>query len=226
MSAGHDGWKDEVAAYVLGTLSPGEEADIERHLAGCEECRRELRWLRPAVDRLAEDVEIVEPAPDLRERVLGEVRADVKRARPQKAPRSSLFRSWRPVAALAAVALIAAAVAGYAIRDGESGGPQTTTVVAGKPPGVTATMVASGDTGTLKLANVGEMPADRVLEAWVQRDGKVEPVRALFVPDRSGRASTTIADTRGVEVVMVTAEPRGGSESPTSPAMVTLEMPG
>ena len=55
-----------------------------------------------------------------------------------------------------------------------------------------------------------------MLEAWVQRDGEVEPVQALFVPDREGRASTELADMDGVEVVMVTTEPKGGSETPTS----------
>ena len=225
----HERWKDEIAAYLLGTLAPGEAADVERHVAGCQDCQREMRWLRPAVERLAEDVELVEPSPDLRIKVMAEVREDVKRAAPERERRSlfSGLTGWRPVAAIATVALLVAVVAGYTIRDGESGGsPEATTVAtAGKPPGVTATMVSSGDSGTLKLENVRNMPPDRVLEAWVQREGTVEPVKALFVPDRQGRASTTIPDTTGVEVVMVTAEPRGGSETPTSAAMVTLEMP-
>ena len=33
-------------------------------------------------------------------------------------------------------------------------------------------------------------------------------MQALFVPDREGRAATTIADMDGVEVVMVTTEPQ------------------
>jgi len=230
----HERWKDEVAAHLLGTLSPGEAADLERHVAGCQECRREMRWLRPAVDQLAIDVEVVEPSPDLRLNVMAAVREDVEAATEtggaaaERRPLFSGFGGWRPVVAIAAVALLVAAVGGYAIRDGGSGGaPEATTVAsAGKAPGVTATMVSSGDSGILKLENVRNMPPDRVLEAWVQREGEVEPVRALFVPDREGRASTTIEDTTGVEVVMVTAEPRGGSDSPTSPAMVTLEMPG
>jgi anti-sigma-K factor RskA len=225
---GHDQWKDEVAAYVLGTLSPAETAELDRHLAECDICRRELRWLRPAVDSLGESVERVEPSPDLRLNVMAAVREDLERANPVPERRpllGGLFTGWRPAAALAAVALIAAAVAGYAIRDSGSEAPETTTVSAGKAPGVTAKMVAEGHSGTLELAHVGRMPEDRVLEAWVQRDGAVEPVRALFVPDSSGHATTTIPDTQGVEAVMVTKEPRGGSESPTLPAMVTLEMP-
>ena len=86
--------------------------------------------------------------------------------------------------------------------------------------GVTAKMVSEGDSGTLHLANVKQLPSDRVLEAWVQRDGEVEPVEALFVPDRKGKASTELPDMDGVEVVMVTTEPSGGSESPTSSPIV------
>ena len=71
-----------------------------------------------------------------------------------------------------------AAVAGYAIRGGDSGGGDATTVAAGKPPAVTAKLVMEGDSATLRLANVDAMPSDRVLEAWVQRDGEVEPVPA------------------------------------------------
>ena len=53
----HERWSDDVAAYLLGALEPGEAAELERHLAGCERCRAELRWLRPAVELLPETVE-------------------------------------------------------------------------------------------------------------------------------------------------------------------------
>jgi anti-sigma-K factor RskA len=124
----------------------------------------------------------------------------------------------------AAVALIAAAVAGYAIRGG-SGEGGSTTVAAGTPPGVMAKVVRKGDSGVLRLANLDRLPGDRVLEAWVQRDGDVTPVRGLFVPDRDGRATTVLPNLQGVEAVRVTAEPSGGSLVPTSAPMVTVTMP-
>ena len=55
--------------------------------------------------------------------------------------------------------------------------------------------------------NVNQLPSDKVLEAWVQRDGDVEPVEALFVPDREAPPRRPIDDMDGVEAVMVTAEP-------------------
>jgi anti-sigma-K factor RskA len=195
-------------------------------MAGCEECRREMRWLQPAIGRLGESVERIEPGPDLRRRVVDEAYADVAGSAPTTSPqRRRLFSGWRPVTALATIAVAIVVAAGIAVSGGGDGGGEQTTVVAGEDSGVTATMVSEGERATLSLTGVPAMPPDRVLEAWVRRRGTVEPVRALFVADRNGRASTTIEDTSGVEVVMVTAEPSGGSESPTSAPMVTMDLP-
>jgi hypothetical protein len=73
---------------------------------------------------------------------------------------------------------------------------------------------------------VRPLPPGKVLEAWVERDGKVEAVPVLFVPDRNGHAETTIADMGGVETVMVTEEPQGGSEKPTGAPIMTMSVPG
>jgi anti-sigma-K factor RskA len=226
--ADHRRWKDDVAAHLLGALEPGEAAELERHIAGCAECQADLRRLRPAVDLLPESVEAREPPARLRAAILDQARAESAQAvaagrrEPPPGHRRSL-PFWRPALGLAVIALIAALVAGYAIR-GDSGGADSTTVLAGKPPAVTARLVMKGDSATMHLANVREMPEDRVLEAWVQRDGEIERAGGLFVPDRDGRATATIADMHGVETVMVTSEPEGGSVAPTSTPMVTARI--
>jgi anti-sigma-K factor RskA len=227
----HERWSEDLAAYVLGALEPERAAELERHADGCESCRSQIDWLAPAVRALPDGVKRVEPPPRLRERVMAAVRAD---AVAHEARRSSFFerllgaasRPLQPLAGLAAVLLVAA-IAGYAIAGSGSdgGGGGATTVVAGQAPGVVAKMVREGERSTLHLANVEQLPDGRVLEAWVQRRGEVEPVRALFVPDREGRASTQLPEMDGVEVVMVTAEPKGGSDSPTSSPIATLAVP-
>lgn len=245
MTENHERWSEDIAAYMLGALEPDEAAALERHAEGCERCQAEMRWLTPALDALPEGIERLQPPRELRERVMAEVRFETEPTdAPGEEPATGLFgraAAWlrnlgsgpmglRPVAGVAVAVLVVAAVAGYAIgggigdgSDGSSGG--TSTVVAGKAPGITAEMVSEGDAGTLHLANVKQLPSDRVLEAWVQRDGEVEAVEALFVPDRHGRASTELPDMEGVEVVMVTAEPEGGSEAPTSSPLVTIAVP-
>jgi anti-sigma-K factor RskA len=216
----HTRWSEDLAAYMLGALEPGEAAGFERHLAGCERCREEMRWFEPAVGTLPESVARQEPPPRLRENLMAEVRADV---RPVEKPRRRW--SWRPAVAFAAVILLVAGVAGYEI--GKGGGDETggNTVLSSQQHGISVKMVSEGDGGTLHLANLHQLPPGKVLEAWVRREGKVEAVPALLVPDREGRAETTIADMGGVDTVMVTEEPQGGSETPTGEAIVTMSVP-
>jgi anti-sigma-K factor RskA len=240
----HQRWSEDLAAYMLGALEPERATELERHAEGCERCRAEIRWLTPALDALPEGIERLQPPPELRSRLMAEVRADAGpgvRGSERSAQPGLLDRAadWlrdlgsgpmglRPVAGVAVAVLVVAAVAGFAIGGGigsGSDGGETSTVVAGQAPGVTAKMIREGDRGTLHLANVRKLPSDRVLEAWLQRDGEVEPVRALFVPDREGQASTELPDMKGVEVVMVTTEPTGGSKAPTSAPIVTVQVP-
>lgn len=244
-SNGHDRWSEELAAYLLGALDPAEATAFEGHAERCERCRAEARWLAPALQALPESVERVEPPPQLRDRLMAEVLADVADVREETEPESGrgglgqrLAAAWRrlgegplglrPLAGLAALALVVAAVAGYLVGSDGSPGPAgaPATVTSGQAPGVVAEMVSEGDGGSLHLANVKQLPEDKVLEAWVQREGEVEAVPALFEPDREGRATTTVADMSGVETVMVTVEPAGGSEAPTGDPIVTMPIPG
>jgi anti-sigma factor RsiW len=106
----HERWSDDLAAYMLGALDPKETAELERHALGCERCRDQLRWLAPAVQALPDSVERLEPPRELRSRILAEVRSDET-----EAARHRGLVSRRPALGLAALALIVAAVAGYAI---------------------------------------------------------------------------------------------------------------
>lgn len=223
----HDRWRDELSAYLLGALEPGEAAALERHVAGCEECAEELRWLRPAVGVLPETVERVEPSPRLRANLMEQVRSEAggpETVSPSREMRHQWLRP-RPLAGLATVAAVAALAAAFAISGGGSGGGATTTVVAGHSPGVTAEMVREGETGTLRLANLHRLPPGKVLQAWVRRGARIVSAQALFEPNSDGTATATIDGMAGVNAVMVTAEPRGGSVQPTSAPIVSVAIP-
>jgi anti-sigma-K factor RskA len=225
----HNRWSEDLAAYMLGALERDEAAGFERHLEGCERCREEMRWLEPAVQTLPESVERAEPPPQLREALMAEVRADARQVREETASeRRPSTRSWRwllkPAAGFAVVALLVAGAVGYEVgRGGSDDGAAST--LESRAGGITAKMVQEGDGGTLQLEGVHQLPPDKVLEAWVEREGEVEAVPALLVPDRNGHAETTIADMSGVETVMVTEEPRGGSEAPTGEPLMTMSVP-
>lgn len=229
-------WSEDLAAYILGALEPAEAAEFERHLEGCERCRKEVRWLEPAVQALPESVERQEPPPRLREALMAEVRADARGAGSGAEAGGGSVLGWirgnfsprglRLAGGFAVLALAIAAVAGYEIGKGGSdegtGGGST---LVSREHGITAKMVSEGEGGTLHLADVRQLPPGKVLEAWVRREGTVEPVPALMVPDRKGQAEATIADMNGVDTVMVTEEPQGGSEAPTGEAIVTMSFP-
>lgn len=218
----HNRWSEDLAAYMLGALEGDEASELERHLEGCERCEEEMRWLEPALQVLPESVERHEPPRALRETLMGEVREDVREAQSRSGAGRS--RRWllKPAMGLAVVLLVAGVV-GYEVGNGGSGGGGASTVER-QVGGIDVKMVQEGDSGTLQLSGVHQLPPEKVLEAWVEREGQVEAVPALFVPDRNGQAETRIADMNGVKVVMVTEEPQGGSESPTSPPIVAVSV--
>lgn len=220
----HTRWSEDLAAYMLGALTPDEATELERHLDGCERCREEMRWLEPAVHSLPETVERQEPPKQLRQSLMAEVRAD---ARVEERPARVRSRRWilKPAVGFAVIALLVAGVVGYEVgRDGGEEGGGASTIVR-EINGMTVKMIQEGEGGKLELAGVPQPPKDKVFEAWVERDGDVEAVPALIVPDRHGHAETTIADMEGVEAVMITVEPRGGSETPTGKTVMEMAVP-
>jgi hypothetical protein len=240
----HDPRLEEAVAFALGALDDDRVDDFKDHLQGCERCQQELHWLAPAVRALPEAVELQTPPPALKERLMTEVRADVeveeRRARDQARRERAQSRSgfgdwlrglhlggltWKPLAGLAVVVLIVAGGIGFAVGNGGggSGGAHTTKIEAGAN-GIEASVVTEGDRGEIHLANVGQLPEGKVLEAWVQRGNAVEPVPALFTPDHAGNASTTIEDMRNVSLVMVTREPAGGTKVPTTEPFVKVPL--
>lgn len=98
--------------YVDDRLAPAQVARLERHLAGCGNCREELALFECIRDGAGESELIEEPA-DLTQRVLDRVAAFESRraaAAQEWLPGvSGLAASWRKVA-LALVALVALAL--------------------------------------------------------------------------------------------------------------------
>ena len=130
-----------------------------------------------------------------------------RRPRPPASPsRPSLAqRRLEPATGggLAALVLVIRRGRRLAIGNGDSGGGATT-VVSGHSPGVVAEVVRDGGRH-LHLTNLHQLPPDKVLQAWVEKEGRVVSAKTLFVPNQDGTASATIEDMKGVKTVMVTA---------------------
>lgn len=244
MSSGHDRYKSQLPGYLLGALAPGERTDLEHHLNGCAECRAELTWLEPATAVLAADVDQVAPSPNLKGRIMAAVEADLAENPVEPEPSSDpaparepsrARRNGRPgwlagllrPAALGAVAtaLFLGAAIGVVLDKGDSPAPTERQVVTGESNiGADVVLVSSDGTGTLKMTGLKRPDEDQVYQAWIQRGQSVEPTDSLFVPRRDGTATASIPDLAGVDAVMVSAEPRGGSEQPTTTPVITVSM--
>jgi hypothetical protein len=87
--------------------------------------------------------------------------------------------------------------------------------------GASATVRVSGDRARLVVSGMRNPPPGHVYEVWVQR-GKnpPQPAGALFTV-LHGRGVVEIGTVKGVDRVMVTSEPAGGSMAPTSDPVIT-----
>jgi hypothetical protein len=84
-----------------------------------------------------------------------------------------------------------------------------------------------GDDGAILTASaVPPAGAGRVYQAWKVRPGKApEPTPALFTPTRDGRVTASVPGSLdGVSQVLVTREPRGGSEEPSEAPVMEMTL--
>jgi anti-sigma-K factor RskA len=222
--AEHRRWEEDLAAYALGALEPQQVPALEAHLAECERCRADLRWLEPAVEVIPESVAQLSPPPSLRANLMEIVNREA-RAEERRSSRAG-WRSWvlRPATALAAAAAVIAGLVGYSLR-GEDEAPVVSGVeVAPQIEGATAVFEREGDAGTLRVDNAPDLEGDEVYQVWIMRGDAVEPSSA-FRPDAGGAAAANIpSGLEDANAVLVTREPRAGMDQPSSDPIFTAEL--
>lgn len=230
MSArGHEEYRENIGAYVLGALPELEAEVLERHLTECEECRAQVERLRPVTTALLRSVPQVEPPPSLKANLMRTVeqeaalRADAGRA-PAEKRRPRLFDRLTPRLAMGlAVAVLALGVAiGVGIGQLSGGGNETTTIAAQidrklMPTG-TGVLKLSGEQGELSLKDAPAPPSGRVYQLWYQHGNKIER-GGTFTPKSDGSYDATVP-VSGADVVMVTFEREGGAPAPTGPPIM------
>lgn len=220
-----EGCGSDVAAYALGALPDDDARRFEEHLRTCQLCRTDLASLRPVVDALPAGVDAVAPPPELRSRIMDVVEAEARErdrdrareraARARPAPRRLGFAGLRPLPALAAAcALLAGVGIGVAVL-----GDGATTVDGSCLRGCERVALSvDGGRATLEVEGMRQPPAGRVYQVWTQRAGEgPRPTGALFTVDRDGSASVDVpGDAEQVDQVLVTDEPPGGSDAPST----------
>jgi hypothetical protein len=214
----------DAAAYALGAL---EEADAYRdHLEDCSACRDEVARLQVAVDTLPATVPQVHAPRALHDRVLATVRAEAELLQaatsPAERPANRRGARWRTprlsfaaAAAVLAIAVAATLVIASSVRVSRH---ETVTSAAISIPGAHGSLREIDDRGELVVSNMPEPPLGRIYEVWLRRGPKtLAPTNALFSVSSRGGASVAVPGSlHGVNEVLVTSEPLGGSAHPTS----------
>ena len=221
------GHPHDLHAFALGDLTGAAEAAVERHVAGCGRCRREVRRLRTEHAAMVEALPSVAPNPDARARALAAARAAMPMpmraaAAPTRAARRlpPAWAGWA-VAGVVAAASVGAAwerqtvwrasesdrvlVAGWLTRDDVTTWPLPAAAGARSPGTV---MVA--DDGVVLVVMRTPAPAGAAYRAWgVGADG------ATALGDVPRTVLRTPAS--GFDEVLVSLEPRGATSGPTEP---------
>ncbi|MTD46948.1 hypothetical protein GKE82_22320 [Conexibacter sp. W3-3-2] len=236
---------DEAGAYVLRALSDGERLRFARHLESCASCRAEVEELQIVADQLPMAAPQLVPPTDIRTRLMAVVESEAQllRAAGPEAdrvapPRDTMRlrdRIWWPswgvspgFAAAAASVLVLAGVGGGLLLGGDDGpGPiRTVPAQVAAAPGATANVALQDGRATLHVRGLPAAPTGRVYQVWLKRSGQDPlPTHTLFTVRPDGRAAVKIDEgVDGVDQLLVTAEPSGGSMAPTSAPIVAATL--
>jgi Anti-sigma-K factor rskA/Putative zinc-finger len=221
----------DVAAYALGALEPAEADIFRKHLDECVVCRDELLSFQQVVDALPMSAPLHRAPKGLRRRVLHAIEQEpgVTPTR-DRSPRRVAHGRWRfslPRPALAfSVLALAAAVTVTGIELNTSATTRTRVYAAQVTGAGTAEVTVTGGHAELIVHRFSPPPAGEIYEVWLVRGHRPPaPTSALFSVTARGDGDVEVpGDLRGVDTVMVTPEPAGGSRVPTHPAVIRASL--
>jgi anti-sigma-K factor RskA len=229
----HDGFDGDAAAYALGALDPAEAEAFERHLEQCVVCAEELVAFRDVADALAESAPQYAAPAGLRRRVLGSVRSE---PHPHSAPVRRRFwesgptgspprRGVMPLAIAVAAVLAAAVLVMSTLVSGGSGRARVISASVIHARGTAEVRLRSGR-AELTVRGFSPPPAGLIYEVWLKRPGRPPaPTRVLFSVTNQGAGDIGVpAALNGVNELLVTPEPDGGSEVPTHPPVIVARL--
>jgi anti-sigma-K factor RskA len=238
------------AAYAMDAVPEPDRARFERHLAGCESCRQEVRGMREATAALAA-ASAVQPPAALREAVLRATEQTrqfpppVTRAWTAWAARSG--RGWRPRLAVALAGAVACVLAAVAVVSGVLayrmqhrldqaqvrdhtvalvlGAPDATMLSAHVRTGGMATVVMSHRERALVFtaADLRVLPSAESYELWLTGPAGSKPAGMVDVSGRGKMVGPMVVSGLSAgDSVRLTVEPASGSQRPTAPPIVVI----
>lgn len=242
----HDERLDELLALAaLGELTAADERELDAALADDVGLRHELDADLDVAARI-QAVNTATPSAELKDRVMAAiddpiVAADVPTPPPTApvvdlgAERERRRPRWMPMAAAAAVALVA--IGGVVmINDRDSGNDVVAEVIeatdanewdfGGELPGaLRAVYSADVDALVLEGVDVGGLTDAETYQLW-RVDPAADTVESVgvFRPDDDGRVLVAFEGADPTDVTLgITVEPAGGSDEPTFPIVASLD---
>jgi anti-sigma-K factor RskA len=229
--------RDDAGPWVLGALDDEDARAFALHLDSCPICRLEVVELQVVADVLPMAAPQLVPPPALKSRIMGVVESEAQllRAAGPEADRPPVvvgdrgrrrfFGRLRPLpAAVLATALLALGVVAGVLL---SGGEDTTSHPGFGPKGAqVALRVTGGEHGVLDMRGMPAAPSGRVYQVWlIHGKDKPRPTHTLFTVPSDGRARVEILESlKDTDQVLVTTEPPGGSEQPTSAPLMGAKL--
>ena len=235
----HEDYKEMITARALSALDAAEARALNDHLSECDECRMELQEWEATAAALAVSAKPMEPSPEVRERLLNEVRKEL--SVPQVLPfRSATRNIWnRSLAAMAAVIIATVLIVGLvmvwrenrAMRE-QLARSQEFLQLVNTPgarmselkgtdvgPGATAKLVYDNNGRAMLLADkLPSVPQGKEYQLWFIVGNNPPMPGKTFVPDSEGKG--VLKDQMpqaalNAAVFAITLEPAGGLPAPT-----------
>ncbi len=210
---GHDDIRSLLGAYALHAVSPLEARRVDRHLAECEHCAREVDLLGGAAAELAHlpgEVDVPQGFAD-------EVVSLIPDRQPRRSPVLGL------VAAVAAAALVAVGALGAIVTRERERNDQLVEVVAAAERHVRleatdgfegrGVVYVTDERAALVLEDVPEPGPSRSYQLWAIAGERPE---SMTVIDSGGRVVQILPWDGRDAAFAITVEPAGGSPQPTT----------
>ncbi len=246
----HEQFAEDLALHALGVLEGDERVALDKHLEGCAACRRELEQLRGDMALMALSTAGPVPPRRARQRLLGAVAREPRRASAPSRPGWWTLFPWVAAAALA-VGLVAVwlqksdlqrRITGLQNQSAQqqaelqrarevvstltaTDAMRVTLVAAKNPPQPEGKAIYVRDRSSLIFlaSNFQPLPPQKVYELWLIPTNGAPIPAGIFKPDAHGSATVInppLPKSVEAKAFAITVEPESGSSAPTMPILM------
>jgi hypothetical protein len=233
-------------AYAMDAVDEPDRVRFERHLAGCEPCRQEVRGLREATAALAAATAVRPPAAlrDATLRAAGQTRqmpaAPAGRPGPRRRRRLVLGLTAAAAAIVVVAVAVVAGVSASGMQDRLDQAQQHDHAVATVLSAPDATMmsgpVRTGGTATVVMSHreralvftagdLRTLPSAKRYELWLMGPSGDRPAGMVTASPHGGMAGPmVVSGLLAGDSVGLTVEPASGSHQPTTPPVLMISL--